>query len=378
MGGEKMGVQNAPANRNSIRIEVMDITKAETSCIVNAANESLLGGGGVDGAIHRAAGPELLAECRTKNGCKTGQAKLTKGYNLKAAYIIHTVGPIYSGSKTDAVLLQSCYWNCLELARWHDIHSIAFPAISTGAYGYPLKEATEIALKTVSDWLWINPHYGMAVTFACFDKETADVYNVVLHENEGFWNQRPILYENNGNLEKAIQFAMDYHKGSLRKGSPRPYILHPLETLQILSSMRADINLLIAGVLHDTLEDTDATLLQIYDLFGPDVAALVNAHTEDKRKSWYDRKLHTIESLPLADVREKMLIMADKIANLRDLHIDYGQLGEALWQRFNAPKEKQAWYYSNLIDGLAQLQDYRKTKEAYREMVGLFNDLFGA
>ena len=180
---------------NVIHIGTSDITQEDVECIVNAANNSLLGGGGVDGAIHRAAGRELLEECRTLNGCKTGEAKITKGYNLKAKFIIHTVGPRYSGKENDAILLRNCYWNSLELARKNEIHSIAFPAISTGVYGYPLKEATEIALKTVSDWVKINPHYGMAVMFSCFDDKTTDVYNSIWNEKEELWNQRPIILQ---------------------------------------------------------------------------------------------------------------------------------------------------------------------------------------
>lgn len=168
--------------KNAIKIETIDITKLDVDAIVNAANTSLLGGGGVDGAIHRAAGPKLLEECRTLHGCRTGEAKITKGYNLKAKYVIHTVGPIYSGSPKDAELLRNCYWNSLELARENEIHSIAFPAISTGVYGYPLEDATKIALKTVADWMKNHADYEIAVTFACFDKRTTFLYEELWSE----------------------------------------------------------------------------------------------------------------------------------------------------------------------------------------------------
>lgn len=153
-----------------------DITKLDVDCIVNAANNSLLGGGGVDGAIHRAAGPELLEECRGLHGCETGEAKLTKGYRLKARYVIHTVGPIYSGRPMDPVLLKNCYVNSLNLARKNEIHSIAFPAISTGVYGYPYREAAELAYGAVTEWLSEHEGYEMKVIFCCFDDRTFEAY----------------------------------------------------------------------------------------------------------------------------------------------------------------------------------------------------------
>ena len=166
--------------KNQIQVVQGDITKLDCDGIVNAANRSLLGGGGVDGAIHRAAGPELLAECRTLHGCRTGEAKITKGYRLKAKYIIHTVGPIYSGTAEDAAQLADCYLNSLNLAKEHDVHSIAFPAISTGVYGYPLEDATEIAVKTVAQWLEDLADYAMQVIFCCFDARTERVYQARL------------------------------------------------------------------------------------------------------------------------------------------------------------------------------------------------------
>ena len=159
-----------------ITLDLGDITKLDVDAIVNAANKSLLGGGGVDGAIHKAAGRQLLEECRTLHGCETGEAKITKGYNLKARHVIHTVGPVYRGRETDAVLLADCYRNSLNLARENNLHSIAFPAISTGVYGYPLEAATDIAVKTVRTWLDDNADYDMDVIFSCFGQGVYDLY----------------------------------------------------------------------------------------------------------------------------------------------------------------------------------------------------------
>ena len=167
---------------SSLQYHVGDITKLQVDAIVNAANSSLLGGGGVDGAIHRAAGPELLAECRTLGGCRTGEAKITKGYNLPAKHIIHTVGPIYSGSASDPVDLKNCYYNSLELAKENAIHSIAFPGISTGVYGYPKEEAAEIALKTINDWIKTNADYDMDVTIVNFSEQDYMIYQRIASE----------------------------------------------------------------------------------------------------------------------------------------------------------------------------------------------------
>ena len=165
----------------SIRALKADITKLQTDAIVNAANNTLLGGGGVDGAIHRAAGPELLAECRTLNGCETGQAKITGGYRLPAKYVIHTVGPVWHGGEQgEPQLLADAYRNSLKLAAEYNLKSIAFPAISTGVYGYPKDEAAHIAVDTVREFL---KGYDMEVILTAFSDSDLKRYENILKQD---------------------------------------------------------------------------------------------------------------------------------------------------------------------------------------------------
>ncbi|MBQ6660829.1 MAG: macro domain-containing protein [Lachnospiraceae bacterium] len=170
--------------RDDIRSEIVirhgNITALDCDCVVNATNTTLLGGNGMDNSILREAGPELVRECAALKGCDIGRAKITGGYRLKAQFVIHTVGPKYSGDETDPVYLTMCYENCLNLAMKYDIHSIAFPAISTGYYGYPLRAATMIANRTVQSWMRRHPDYGIKVIFVSADERTFAMYKDIV------------------------------------------------------------------------------------------------------------------------------------------------------------------------------------------------------
>lgn len=177
-------------------------------------------------------------------------------------------------------------------------------------------------------------------------------------------------------LHQAIIFATKAHKGQVRKGTDIDYICHPMEVMQILASMNADVNLQIAGVLHDVVEDTPITIEEIEELFGSDVATLVNFHTEDKSLSWRKRKEAAIDAIEFADKRQQMLIMADKISNQRSLAADYFEIGDAVWERFNASKEEICWYYSAVQDALKEMGNYEETDDFYWELILTFKEIF--
>ncbi len=177
-------MSNADACAWMVRFKVLqgDITKEKVDAVVNAANSSLLGGGGVDGAIHRAAGPELLAECRTLGGCATGMAKMTRGYKLPARHVIHTVGPVWNGGTLgEDELLERCYWSVFDLVEQHGLRSVAFPAISCGAYGYPIERACGIALGAIRSFLERNQTVER-VHVVCYTSDVYQAYVDLLQE----------------------------------------------------------------------------------------------------------------------------------------------------------------------------------------------------
>ncbi len=185
VGLAKLETERLMNYKNRIEIVEGDITEQQVDAIVNAANNSLLGGGGVDGAIHRAAGLELLDECRTLNGCDTGQAKITGGYNLSARWVIHTVGPIWrGGAQNEDELLARCYRNSLKLAAEYGVKTIAFPSISTGVYGFPMARAVQIAITEINQFLTKDTSIEK-VTLVCFGKRACNIHNATLKKASG-------------------------------------------------------------------------------------------------------------------------------------------------------------------------------------------------
>lgn len=195
-------------------------------------------------------------------------------------------------------------------------------------------------------------------------------------ETKAYYQLDNSKVDDNTRLEMAIRYATDCHKGQTRKGTKIPFIIHPLEVMLILQGMDADTNLLIAGLLHDVVEDTDTTIEEIQAAFGDDIAELVGGHTEDKTKSWEERKSTEMKETLEAPLRMKMLVLADKLANMRSIKKDYMQLGNILWERFNASLRQQAWYYGEMTEVLDEMQDYPETAPYYWELLGLYKDVF--
>lgn len=182
----------------------------------------------------------------------------------------------------------------------------------------------------------------------------------------------------NEKLHEAIVFAAKAHKGQLRKGTDVDYISHPLEAMQILTAMGADEDLIVAGILHDTVEDTGVPMQEITERFGNDVAQLIQGHTEDKSKSWEDRKQSMIDAVAAGDLRLKMLVLSDLLSNMRSTWSDYRIHGDDAWKKFNAPKEKQFWYYSAVLKAVRKLEEHEETRGAYWEATELYKDMYGS
>lgn len=183
--------------------------------------------------------------------------------------------------------------------------------------------------------------------------------------------------EENALLNKAIKYAVEKHSRQLRKGTHIPYIVHPMEVMSILNEMRLGMNVIIAGVLHDTVEDTSATIDDIIREFGEDVAELVGSHTEDKSKTWFQRKSKGLEELAEGPYELKCLVLADKLSNVRNMDRDSQREGDEYWDRFNAGKEKQAWYYRGAVKALAELADHENTAKRYNEFRQIVENTFG-
>ena len=232
-----------------------------------------------------------------------------------------------------------------------------------------------ILMNTQVDGIYFNPFGNLCFLPKDMIKAVFEVDYLNTKDGETTETAEIILNDNDA-VEEAKNFAAQCHKDTFRKGTDIPYITHPMEVMEILSSVNADNNLLIAGLLHDAVEDAGVPVETIREIYGADVACLVAGHSENKSKTWYARKLKTIRDLPDEDMRSKLLTLGDKLSNIRSMYRDYRQVGDELWRRFNAPKHMQAWYYSGIVDGLSELQHIPQTAGAYWELAGIYKDLF--
>lgn len=284
-----------------IKFERNDVTKMDVDCIVNAANNTLLGGGGVDGQIHRAAGPELLKECMTLGGCETGKAKITKGYKLKAKYIIHTVGPIYQdGKHNEEKLLTNCYYNSLLLAKENNIKTIAFPLISAGIFGYPKKEAIKVAIKAIKKFGEDNKDYDIEVTLVFFGKTTTNLANELFGDIKSYIDDNYAAEKNLhfGNESRGI-FRNSF-TGSIIRGRNEVECIKNIHEQKLFGKKEVKKENLAQLIDNLDLSFADALLKLIDEKNLKDVDVYINANMDRKLFSKIRNGSHPKKSTAIA------------------------------------------------------------------------------
>jgi O-acetyl-ADP-ribose deacetylase (regulator of RNase III) len=351
-----------------MNVILADITTLNVDGIVNAANNSLLGGGGVDGAIHRAAGPELLEETRRLGGCATGDAKITQGYRLPAKFIIHTVGPVWhGGAEGEEALLRSCYARSLQVALENRVRTIAFPCISTGVYGYPQGPAAKVAVMAVREFLERRPG-AIEVTFCCFARDDYEIYRDLLQaaqdDKRARWMTEdsvvpgiplpPKPWLTSPRFAEALEAAAMMFAAKTKKGGSIPYISHLLGVCAIALENGATEDEAIAALLHDTIEDiTPADQARAaVARFGPEVLRIVEGCSDSwthPKPPWKERKEAYIRHMEEADRSVLLVSAADKVHNAQAIVSDLRQVGDEVWKRFNATREQELWYYRELL-----------------------------